>query len=61
MSGRVDHRERRRVSDYHLRQLAKAVRTHCPDLESIQLPDFNLDTPGLMVELINTLVGVPSK
>ena len=56
MSGRVDQRERRRVPPLHVRQLARQVRQDLPDLHSLQLPDFNLDAPGLLVEVIGELV-----
>ncbi len=35
---------------------ASAVRKDLPDLASLHLPDFNLDSPGLVVDLIDKLV-----
>ncbi len=46
MSGRVEHRDRRRVPKAQICYLAEQAREKLPELRFCYLPDLNLDFPG---------------
>jgi len=55
-TGRMDQAELRRVPRDFMRQLASCLRKSMPELRLLHLCDFNLETPGLVVELVDALL-----